>query len=302
MTIQSAPLSIQPHQSQPVIGYLFALGTVLIWSSYFLSLRLGALSPLAQTDLALLRFTVPALLLLPWFVSGLKHYKCIPLRYVLGIVFAGGLPFFWFSASAMKDSSVMAGSTIIPGAAPFFVSLIAALFLRQTIGAQRKFGLSLIVVGIAFFLTMQRQSTPGGLTSLLVLLACAGLWAIFTVSVKLSGLKPLHVAALAATPNGLLIAIVAGLANEPSTFMHLGTTELLTQVVIQSFAVGICSGLLYSSAIRHLGAERTSAIGSLTPVIASLFGYFLLQEALDTLPLIGLTLTAAGVSFASRPS
>lgn len=302
MTIQSASIPLQPQQSKPFFGYLFAAGTVLVWSSYFVSLRLGALSPLAQIDLALLRFSVPALLLLPWFVSGLKQYKSIPVRYLLGIMLAGGLPFFWLSASAMNSTSVMAGSTIIPGAAPFFVSLIAAVFLRQTIGSQRKFGLSLIVVGIVFFLTTQHQNTSGGLSPLLVLLACAGLWAIFTVSVKQSGLKPLHVAALAATPNGLLIAIAAGLANQPLTFMHLEINELLTQVVIQSLAVGICSGLLYSSAIRHLGAERTSAIGSLTPVIASLFGYLLLQEALDTLPLIGLTLTAAGVSFASRPS
>jgi drug/metabolite transporter (DMT)-like permease len=66
--------------------------------------------------------------------------------------------------------------------------------------------------------------------------------------------------------------------------------------------VGIFSGWFYAKAISNLGAEKTSAIGALTPIVASLIAFIFLQEALEFLPLLGLCFTSVGVLFASRHS
>ena len=44
---------------QQIVGVFAALVTVMIWSSYFLSLRIGALTPLTLVELSFFRYAVP---------------------------------------------------------------------------------------------------------------------------------------------------------------------------------------------------------------------------------------------------
>jgi drug/metabolite transporter (DMT)-like permease len=59
------------------------------------------------------------------------------------------------------------------------------------------------------------------------------------------------------------------------------------------------AGFLYGYAIRALGAEVTSAIGSLTPVCATLLAMVFLHESVELITLLGLSLVTLGVIAAS---
>lgn len=302
MTSQTfSVIPIDGDSRQQRIGLMAALGTVTIWSLYFMSLKVGALSALSSIDLALLRFAIPALLLLSIFLRSWSLYKKTPWVYKLGIVFGGGLPFFMASAGAMKASGVLFGSTLIPGVAPLFVTLIAITLFKQPLPKKRLVGLIAIGFGtIALLAGAWIQGNGQVFRGALMFVGCAFSWSLFTISVRQSNLRPLQIAALAAVPNGVLITLYL-LAFQPNlTLLSIPFNELLAQALVQGVLVGICSGLFYSIAIGRLGAEKTAAIGSLTPIVSTLLAVIILQEALELIPVLGLCLVATGVILASR--
>lgn len=297
-------LSVVPLQSdsrQRYIGVIAALGTVTIWSLYFMSLKMGALSALSSIDLAVLRFAIPAVLLSGIFVKSWSSYKKTAWVYKLGVIFGGGLPFFMISATAMNASGVLFGSTLIPGVAPLFVTLIAITLFKQSLPKSRFFGLIAIGLGTCALLAgAWFQGDSRIFFGALMFVGCAFSWALFTVSVRQSQLRPLQVAALAAVPNGILITLYLLAAQPSSMLLNIPLNELLAQALTQGVLVGICSGFFYSMAISRLGAEKTAAIGSLTPIVSTLLAVIILQEALEMIPVLGLCLVATGVILASR--
>lgn len=291
---------ILSSQAQKGLGYLAAATTVLIWSCYFLSLRQGALSPLGTLELTLFRFAVPGLILLPLFAKRWPRIRRVPVIWLVGMAAGAGLPFFLLSAIGMGWAPVAHGSTLIPGTAPLFVTGLAVLVFGQPLSVWRKFGLLAVVVGVVFLL-WSGWTGPAlelGRGQLLFLL-CSALWALFTISVRQSGLSPLEAAAVVTLPSTVLLTLYTLIVQPELTLGSVATGEWLTQLLVQGLAVGLGAGFLYGFAIRRLGAEITSAIGSLTPVCATLLAWMFLHESIELTTGLGLSLVTLGVICAS---
>ena len=84
----------------------------------------------------------------------------------------------------------------------------------------------------------------------------------------------------------------------------LAALDLPWQVYGLSAAMAILSTVLptfmLSAAIRRLGSDQASLIGSVGPVATILFGWWLLGESVSALQLAGAALVLAGVLLASR--
>lgn len=294
---------VLPQLSTPglrLAGYAAALATVLIWSCYFLSLRYGALSALGTFELTLFRFTVPGLILLPWFIRRRHSILAVHPVWLAGILVGAGLPFFLLSAHAMGLAPVVQGSTLIPGTAPLFVTALAVAIFRQPLTLARFAGLGSVVMGILLMLAATGLDMSGAVfQGQMMFLVCSLCWALFTLSVRQSGLAPLETAAVLTVPSGALL-LLWGLVS--GTGIDLGTVpprEWLLQLAVQGLAVGLGAGFLYGYAIRALGAEITSAIGSLTPVCATVLAAVFLHESVELITLLGLSLVTLGVIAAS---
>ncbi|ASP40934.1 EamA family transporter [Bacterioplanes sanyensis] len=281
-----------------------ALATVLIWASYFISLRLGALSSMAAGDLALFRFAVPAMLLLPLFLRQRQRLLAVPRLWQVGLLVGGGLPFFLLGAVAMQWSPVAHGSTLIPGVAPLFVTFLAVWLFAQPLSASKRVGIAAIAIGVvALLLNSWLQGNAQLAMGQGLFLLASLLWAVFTISVRQSGLSPLDVAAWVCVPSGCLLLLVALLEaavhGQTPAFLHLSWQQWLPQLLVQGVLVGLGAGYLYGYAIRQLGAELTSAIGSLTPVAATVAAAMFLHETVELTTLAGLFFVTLGVVFAS---
>lgn len=294
---------VLPQLSTPALrlaGYAAALATVLIWSCYFLSLRYGALSSLGTFELTLFRFAVPGLILMPYFIRRRRYILAVHPLWLAGILMGAGLPFFLLSAHAMGLAPVVQGSTLIPGTAPLFVTALAVAIFRQPLSSARFIGLGSVVIGILCMLAASGLDVGGPVfQGQMMFLACSLCWALFTLSVRQSGLAPLETAAVLTVPSGALLVlygIVSGTGVDLST---VSTQEWLLQLAVQGIAVGLGAGFLYGYAIRALGAEITSAIGSLTPVCATVLAAVFLQESVELITLLGLSLVTLGVIAAS---
>ncbi|MEH6453169.1 MAG: DMT family transporter, partial [Psychromonas sp.] len=293
--------ALSSNSLQQQLGIIAALLTVFIWSTYFLSLRSSALSPLSITELALFRFAIPGILLLPLFIKRWEKIRKVPLPYLLAMMTCAGLPFFLLSGSAMGIASVAYGSTLLPGVAPLFVTLIAVVIFKQPFEIFKKIGLTVIILGVLFLLASNWQSFDIEQSKgQIMLLAASLLWAIFTVAVRLSGLKPLEAAAVVALPSAVAIVVYICLTGSADLgYSQISIKELLLHMLVQGIGVGLLASYFYGYAISKLGAELTSAIGSLTPVLASLWALFLFSEQLNGTTITGMIFTVLGVIIAS---
>lgn len=291
---------IKNSPKQQILGLLFAFITVLIWSSYFLSLRMGALTSLNLAELAIFRYAIPGLLLFPIFIKSIAEYKKVPFIYLLGIILGSGLPFFLLSGYGIKLTQVAYGSTLIPGTIPLFVTLIAVLIYKQPLPSFRQWGILIIGCGVIAMLTHAGASWD---TSLIfgqgLFLVCSFLWSLFTISIRQSGLSPLKVAALATLPNGVLITLWIIITHPKLGYCALSISAVLGQLLVQGIIIGIFSGVCFSAAIMRIGAEKTSAIGALTPAVATFLATIILGEHVDMYVILGMGLVIGGVFLAS---
>ena len=296
----TAVTPILSSQTQRYLGYLAAATTVLIWSCYFLSLRQGALSPLGTFDLTLFRFGVPGLILLPLFIKRWHIVRRVNPVWLLGIAVGAGLPFFLLSAVGMRWAPVAHGSTLIPGTAPVFVTAMAVLVFAQPLSGWRRFGLAAVVAGVVCLLWTGFTGASTGLgQGQGLFLVCSFLWAVFTLSVRQSGLSPLEAASVVTVPSTALLTLYAVVVQPALTLAAVPTGEWVVQMLVQGLAVGLGAGFLYGFAIRQLGAEITSAIGSLTPVCATVLAWVFLRESIEFSTGLGLSLVTLGVVCAS---
>jgi drug/metabolite transporter (DMT)-like permease len=286
-------------------GVLALIATLIIWSSYFVALRSGAQSSLTGFDMALLRFMLPAVLLLPFLIKSRKRIASVPKRYLLGIAAGAGLPFYLFSVLASGQVQAVIGSLLVPGVSPLLVTIMAILFYKERLSKQRMLGLFTILGGIAMLIGNQlgldgnATISFDSLIGMALYLCAAGCWAVYTVSVKMSKLNGLEIAAiLNCSAAAILLCVVP--SNEFSSNLANETLEtIVPQLLIMGVFCGLITVITYGHAISRLGAEITACWGAMTPILVAILAFLVLGEALTAPTIAAMALIIMGVVFAN---
>jgi len=288
------------------LGYLSITVTLLIWASFFLSLKGGANSNLTPADIALTRFFIPTLLLLPLVWKARNIVTAVPTRYLLGMFIGSGLPYLLVAGTAMQFVPVSHGSALVPGTLPLFVTGIAVLFFKQPLSRHRVAGLAMVLFGIMLFLGASLSSFNFEYTKGHMLFICgSSMWAIFTISARVANLDALVSAGFVSLCSTLLLllfivtgALPSHLADTPITQWPL--TELAVHSSVQGVGAGLIAAFTYLYAVKTLGAERSAAFGSATPAIATLLAIPMFGELPDTLTWLALGSICIGSLVASN--
>ena len=288
------------------LGYPSITVTLLIWASFFLSLKGGANSNLTPADIALTRFFIPTLLLLPLVWKARNIVTAVPARYLLGMFIGSGLPYLLVAGTAMQFVPVSHGSALVPGTLPLFVTGIAVLFFKQPLSRHRVAGLTMVLFGIVLFLGASLSSFNFEYTKGHLLFLCGSLmWAIFTISARVANLDALVSAGFISLCSTLLLLLLIVTGTLPS---HLADTPIaqwpFTELALHSAVQGVGAGLIaaftYLYAVKTLGAERSAAFGSATPAIATLLAIPLFGEIPDALTWLALGSICIGSLVASN--
>ncbi|MEH6443784.1 MAG: DMT family transporter [Oceanospirillaceae bacterium] len=277
-------------------GVLALIATLIMWASYFVALRSGAQSSLTGFDMALLRFLLPALLLLPVVIRSRHKILQVKKRYLMGIMFGAGLPFYLLSVLASGHVQAVIGSLLVPGVAPVFVTLLAVCCYKERLTKRRITGLSIVLAGIAVLLAStnsgySEQSYFGYLFYILAALC----WSTYTVSVKMAQLSGLELAAVLNSSAAVVLLLVMPTQYFSSNLMQAPLSVVLPQLVIMGFFCGLVTVVTYTHAINNLGAELSACWGALTPVLVSLMAFLILHESLDTPTIMAMVLITFGV-------
>lgn len=293
---------MEQYRGEPLVnakGLAAMAVTLLIWVGFLLSLRAESQSQLTATDLALLRFGLPALCFVPWLLKRGSGIRQIRRRHGL-MLLLGGLPFFYLMSWGSALAPAAHAGALVPGTAPLFVTALAVLLFGEPLPRRRLLGLSVILAGVLLLLgTSLFEMDTGYWRGHLAFLGASLLWAFYTLGLRVLGVGALQATALLCCVSSLGLFLLLGLGLVESKLLSVGWAELWPYLLTQGLGAGIVGGFSYGVAIRELGAEKTAALGSFTPALAALAAIPLLGETLAPSTLTGVSVIMAGVLLAS---
>ena len=295
-----SPLLIGPLAA--VIGVLgFSFKAILIKLAY-------AWAPIDAVTLLALRmiYSAPFFALMAWWAT--KHAATpIGRRDWLHILWLGFIGYYVASLVDFMGLQYVSASLerLMLYLYPTLVVVLSAVLLKQRITGRILTALALSYAGIV--LVFARDLSLAGDPHVLwlggaLVFAGAALYAIYLVAAgpvigRLGSLRFIAWAMLASTVFVLLqFALTRPMAAlaAPLRIQLLSLTMAILSTVLPTF--------LIAEAIRRIGANRTSLVGSLGPVFTIWLGWWLLGESVHWIQLGGVALVLAGVTLVTlRP-
>ena len=277
-------------------GVLALAATLIIWASYFVALRSGAQSVLTSLDMAILRFLLPAVILIPVLIKSRARILAVKKRYLLGIAIGAGLPFYVLSVIASGHVQAVIGSLLVPGVSPVFVTLLAVVCYKERLAKRKISGLAIILAGIGLLIsTYVAAGTTQGYLGAIFYIAAAACWAVYTVSVKMSQLKGIELAAVLNITAAIIVVGVLPFEIFTSNLAIASWQQILPQLLVMGVFCGLITVITYGHAINKLGAELSACWGATTPVIVCVLAFLILGEELDTTTVIAMAMIITGV-------
>jgi drug/metabolite transporter (DMT)-like permease len=285
----------------PALGALLAGATFIALSPIFVRWSLEAGVGPTATAFWRVALAVPALWVLYWLKPRPRPRRYSGKWLLLtgaGLAFAGDLA-FWHTSIQLTS---VANSTLLANLASIFVTLAAWILLRQRPTRLFLAGLGAALAGVTLLVHASLQFSATGLAGDALGVVTAMFYAGYLLAVKAlrdRGETTLHLMAVATTITAILLFPVALASGEPLLPESARGWWILIGLALVSHAAG--QGLI-AYALAHLPAAFSSVSLLFQPVMAALFAWLLLAEALVPLQVAGGLIVLLGIYLARRGS
>ena len=284
-------------EREAVRGHLAALFTVLVWGTTFISTKV-LLEDFQPVEILFARFVMGFLALLLVYPRRLKG---LSLRQEVTFAAAGlcGVCLYYLLENIALTYTMASNVGVIISVAPFFTAILSHLFLKREDKLQANFfvGFVAAMAGIVLisFNGSALQLNPTG--DLLALLA-AFIWACYSVLTrKISGYGIHTVLTTRRTFfYGILFMV-------PALFLFDAKAELSRFAdpvdLLNILFLGLCASALcfvtWNTAVKQLGAVKTSLYTYLVPVITVVTSVLILREPFTWMSGVGMVLALSGL-------
>lgn len=284
-------------KKKDIQGHLFAIVTIFIWGTTFISTKilLKAMSPI---EILFLRFTIGFIVLLIFYPHRLKVKERKQELYFAAAGLCGVTLYYLFENIALTYTFASNVGVII-SIAPFFTAIFAHFFLdREKLRLQFFIGFAVAVIGI-FLISFNGSSNLklNPLGDILAVLA-AVVWAAYSVLTKrISGF---HYNTIQATRRiffyGLVFMVPALLifGFEPKINQLIQPVILCNILFLGLGASALCF-VTWNTAVKILGAIKTSVYIYMVPVITVITSVIVLRETITGVAIFGIVLTLSGL-------
>lgn len=287
-----------------VVGVLgFAFKAILIKIAY-------AWSPIDALTLLTLRmiYSVPFFALMAWWSSRASRAKPLARRDWLSIAWLGFIGYYLSSLADFMGLQYVTAALerLMLYLYPTIVVVLSALFFKQRITGRIVVALVLSYVGIllVFARDLKFSGDPHALwLGAALVFASSFLYACYLVGAGpvISRLGSLRFIALAMLGSALFI-FTQFLATRPVSTLTVPLRIHLLSLTMAVFST-VLPTYLIAEAIKRMGANRTSLLGSLGPLFTIWLGSWLLDESVHWIQLVGAALVLAGVALVTlRPA
>lgn len=284
-------------RKKEITGHLFAIITIFIWGTTFISTKklLEAFSPI---EILFLRFTIGFVVL---FVVCPHRLKVKEKKQELYFAAAGlcGVTLYYLLENIALTYTFASNVGVIISVAPFFTAIFAHLFLDgEKLRAQFFIGFAVAVVGI--FLISFNGSSNLQLNPLgdVLAVSAAVVWAAYSIlTKKISGF---HYNTIQSTRRiffyGLVFMIPALFifGFKPDINQMIQPVTLFNILFLGLGASALCF-VTWNSTIKILGAVKTSVYIYMVPVITVVTSVIVLSETITGTSVFGILLTLAGL-------
>jgi drug/metabolite transporter (DMT)-like permease len=281
------------------IGVLYGLLASLIWGAQLTMSRAGVTVGLDGFDVAAIRCTGAAIVMLPWFVIHRPYGRGdgrTSWPHALGLALAAGPIFVFATMAGFRLAPLPHGAVLQPATMVLASMLLSALLVGERLRPMRLLGAAVIVLGLALIsgpaLLQGDRLTPLGDAFFMI----AGLlFAIYSVLQKRWSVGPM--------PAAGAVAIIAGAIYIPPYLALVGVGRivalswpmLIAQFLVQGVLTGFVSLVAFGRAIHILGVGRASLFPALVPVAAIILGIPIVGEFPTLLQTIGLGVVTGGL-------
>jgi drug/metabolite transporter (DMT)-like permease len=277
--------------SSSIIGLIAAAAVVIIGAGWQIATRLGVTTTLAPIDLALLRYGLPAIVLLPYLLKVGMVPAQVRLPILMLMVAGAGLPFGLVAMTGSIFAPVAHMGVLIPGGMALGVAFLAWLLLKERYSASRVIGLCILAAAILVLAFSSLAAvTTRTLTGDALFLTAAALWAGYTIAYRKSGLKPLEAAAVISAWS-LVFALPVWLLSKDARLLTAPLADVAVQFAWQSVLAGVVAMWAYGVSVQKLGPSNSAALGALLPAASSVGALIFLGEPISLLT--GLAICAA---------
>jgi drug/metabolite transporter (DMT)-like permease len=270
-----------------------------LWGSSYLFIKIGVDAGLQPFTLVALRLLV-GFALLAVVVAAAREQLPRSVRVyghlVVMAAFSVAIPFSLITWAEQSVDSTLA--SVLNGAVPLFVIVIAAVFLHdEPISLNRLAGLALGFIGVAILVRFDPAQLAGGdLGARLALVGSSLSYAIGAVYARrmVHGLRPMIPAVFQVGFALVMVGVLALVFERPLDF------PLRADAILAIIWLGLLgSGAAYLVFFRLLGrwgATRTSLVAYLLPVYGIVLGAIVLSEPVDARLIVGTALVIGGIA------
>jgi drug/metabolite transporter (DMT)-like permease len=276
-----------------ILGGACATGSVLLFASFTLASRVGLTTDYATADLALMRFGIAALLLLPLFWRrGLSGQS---LARACTLAATGGLGFALLAYEGFRHAPASHAAVLLHGTLPLFGVLFGVVVLRERVSRLRLAGAALIGLGMATVLASGWRS-GGTAAGHAYLLAASAAWTLYGALLARWRVKATDAVAMVAALS--FVAYGAYVLASGHVLNAVPDSGFAVQALVQGVLIGALSLFLFSKAVETLGATRAALAVTAVPVITALGGIALLAEVPTPAEWAGVALAVLGMGTA----
>jgi drug/metabolite transporter (DMT)-like permease len=288
----------QTEAGVPWKGISFGLATAIIWGNWPVLSRFGVQQNLLAVDVAMLRFLVSGLIMLPLVLR--RGHGGLGWGRALVLAVGAGAPYALVTIIGFSYAPAGHGGLIIPSVMLTCSTLGGWLLLKDRPNRKRLVGLAIVLSGVVVIGSAGAMAGDGFSMLWLghILFASGGmLWAVYTVFSRKWGADPLHATALVSVLSLVLFGPIY-LMMQGTAVLQAPIEELLLQGVAQGLVAAVLALICYTKTVAVLGAGRAALFAALVPGFSALFAYPILGEVPTTRHLLGLALVSGGMVLA----
>jgi drug/metabolite transporter (DMT)-like permease len=295
MTSPPAP-GLSPR-SAALLGFACGGGAALSWAAGFAAAKHALDAGLAPADLALHRFAVIGLLVLPraaW--EGFADLGGVgwPRALVLALLAGPGQVLLSFTGFTLAPFGH--GALIAPTTSMVVGLVLAALLLKETISRRHVLGATTITLGLLLLVGEAVLHIGGrGLAGDFLFVAAGTAWSIFAMLLRRWRIAATRAVAVIGVVSLLVYAPLHAVFIGYERILAAGLWENLVQVIIQGGLAGMAAIYLFTRAVTLIGVGRASVFATLVPPLTLLLGFLVLGEVPSLIQFIGLGVIGIGL-------
>ncbi|MBV1789073.1 DMT family transporter [Marinobacterium sp. D7] len=286
------------------MAYLLLSLTILFWAGNLVSAR-AIHADIEPVTLALLRWSLVLLLILPWALPRLWRQRSVLLRHLpilLVLSILGVANFNTFLYIGLQDTTASNGA-LMQSAIPVVILLLSAVLLREPTTGRQWLGVLISILGVAVLITradpemlLNLSFNPGDIWIGAAVLT----WSLYSLALRW---RPAELDGFTLFACNVLIGVLAllpfALNEQHSATALQWSPSVLSAVAYMAIFPSILAYLFWNRGVAELGAARAGLFIHLMPLFGVLLSVLFLGETLHLYHALGMLLIFTGIYLAT---